>query len=93
MALVAQSKNAVSKWGTICDDHKTYNSKHQEMNKLLSGLEAKLSDLQNATGSDINEKVKKLQSIVAERDQSSALITDYVGCGESLLPDTATGGR
>ena len=63
------------------------------MNTLLTALEEKLSILQSTTSSDINEKVKKLQSIVAERDQSSGAITDYVTCGESLLPDTATAGR
>lgn len=83
----------MNKWEIICDDHKTYNAKHQETNTLLAGLEEKVFILQSTTSSDINEKMKKLQSIVADRDRSSAMITDYVTCGESILPDTATMGR
>jgi hypothetical protein len=91
--LVALSKNTANQWEIMCDDHKTYDEKRHRVNTILSALEEKLSLLQTTSSSDIDEKIKKLQSIVTERDEAIGWITDYLSCGESLLSDTATVGR
>lgn len=92
-SLLAQCKEAINKWEAICDEHRTYSSKRADIYKLLTALEERISDLQTQTEIDVSEKVKKLQSIISERDQNSGKLSEFITSGESLFPDTATNGR
>lgn len=91
--LLAQCKETISKWETICEEHSIYSSKRADIHKHLNALEERLSDLQKQTDIDVSEKVKKLQSIISERDQNAGKISEFIVCDESLFPDTATNGR
>lgn len=92
-ALTNQCKDTIDKWETICDEHRTYSTKRTEISKLLDNLEKQFSDLQNETDSDVSKKVKKLQHIIAERDQNANKVSEFLLSGESLFPDTAASGR
>lgn len=91
--LVAQCKDSISKWETFCEEHNVYLNTVKDINSSLDVLENKFVALQNETSVDVTDKFKKLQMLVAEKDKNSDKITDFVSCGESLFPDTATSGR
>lgn len=93
--LHVQSKEVVSKWHGIVDDHRLYEEKFFETIAWITSLEDVLESLlkfkdQSETG---NTTIIGVQNLMAEKEQASHRLGSLTSAGERLFPDTASAGR
>ena len=85
------SKEVISKWQGIVEEHENYIQHHNEIKYWLSSLEASLDRAQKVT--DIDKKVEELKLISSEQDQGGPRLSNFSAIGERLYPDTGSNGR
>ena len=85
------SKEVVSKWQGIVEDHTNYEKHHEEIRTWLKNLDESITRAQK--GSDIDKRLEELQSISTEQDQGAPKLSNFSSMGERLYPDTGTNGR
>lgn len=74
----------------MVDDHKNYQRKLHDTDLWLGQLENNLNKLKSE---NMEDSKKRLQLILAEKDQGEQSVNALLSVGEKLLPDTATQGR
>lgn len=86
------SKEVVNRWQILCDDHRKYNNKLEEVLAWMGPVEVQLETaLKEEYGSGSSSNV--LQFLLNERDQAEALLSSLTTLGEKTLPETSTQGR
>jgi nesprin-1 len=93
--LHVQSKEVVSKWQGIVDDHRLYEEKFFETVAWITSLEDILESLlkfkdQSETG---GTTIIGVQNLMAEKEQASHRLGSLTSAGERLFPETASAGR
>ena len=85
------SKEIVSKWQGIVEDHSNYVEKLSEITQWLEAME-NIVEVANSV-SDIEKKVSELQKVFMEQENASIKIANFSAIGERLYPDTNSQGR
>lgn len=88
--LQSLAKDVVDRWEIMVDDHKNYQRKLHDTDLWLGQLENNLNKLKSE---NMEDSKKRLQLILAEKDQGEQSVNALLSVGEKLLPDTATQGR
>ncbi|XP_043257160.1 nesprin-1 isoform X11 [Colletes gigas] len=88
------SKEVVTRCQSIVDDHRAYEEKLKGFDGWLTQLEQSLSSLKkDETGRNLEEKVSRLQILLAEKEQGEHRLGGLVSFGERILADTSAQGR
>ncbi|KZC10894.1 Nesprin-1 [Dufourea novaeangliae] len=88
------SKEVVTRCQSIVDDHRAYEDKLKAFDAWLTQLEQSLSGLKtDETGGNLEEKVSRLQILLAEKEQGEHRLGSLVSFGERILADTSAQGR
>lgn len=88
------SKEVVTRCQSIVDDHRAYEEKLKGFDDWLTRLEQGLSGLKkDETGRNLEEKVSRLQVLLAEKEQGEHRLGSLVSFGERILADTSAQGR
>lgn len=88
------SKEVVTRCQTIVDDHRAYGEKLKAFDAWLTQLEQSLSDLRkDEKGGNLDEKVSRLQILLAEKEQGEHRLGSLISFGERILADTSAQGR
>ena len=85
------SKEVVSKWQGIVEEHDNYAKQHDVMKEWLHNLEGAIAKAQSS--SNIDKRLEDLQQISTEHDQGALKIANFSAVGERLYPDTGSNGR
>ena len=85
------SKEVVSKWQGIVEDHEAYCTRHTEMEAWLDSIQETVERANRE--SDIEKKMETLASISSEQDPGPLKISNFSATGERLFPDTSSHGR
>ena len=85
------SKEVISKWQGIVEDHFSYEQHHVQMRDWLAGLEDAITRAQKAA--DIDKRLEELQTVSMEQDHGTPRLSNFSAVGERLYPDTGTQGR
>lgn len=92
--LHVQSKEVVSRWHGIVDDHRLYEEKFFETIAWLTSVEDLLESLLSAREqSDTRTTQVSVQNLMAEKEQASHRLGSLSSAGERLFPETASAGR
>ena len=86
--LHVQSKEVVSKWQGIVDDHRLYEDKFFETIAWITSLEDVLESLLRN-----HSETNSIQNLMAEKEQASHRLGSLSSAGERLYPETASAGR
>ena len=85
------SKEIVSKWQGIVEDHDDFCDKLKE---ITSWTEAMEKIVENASKElNIERKIEELGKVLSEQEQAPLKISNFAATGERLYPDTNSSGR
>ncbi|XP_054006700.1 muscle-specific protein 300 kDa isoform X2 [Hylaeus anthracinus] len=88
------SKEVVTRCQSIADDHRAYEEKLKGFDEWIARLEQSLSNLKkDETGRNLEEKVSRLQILLAEKEQGEHRLAGLASFGERILADTSAQGR
>ncbi|KAF3420921.1 hypothetical protein E2986_09204 [Frieseomelitta varia] len=88
------SKEVVTRCQSIVDDHRAYEEKLKVIDAWLTQLEQSLAGLKkDETGGNLEEKVSRLQILLAEKEQGEHRLGSLISFGERILADTSAQGR
>ncbi|XP_076667923.1 muscle-specific protein 300 kDa isoform X16 [Andrena cerasifolii] len=88
------SKEVITRCQSIVDDHRAYEEKLKAFDAWLSQLEQSLSSLKkDEAGGNLEEKVSRLQILLAEKEQGEHRLGSLISFGERILADTSAQGR
>nr|XP_034172930.1 nesprin-1 isoform X14 [Osmia lignaria] len=88
------SKEVVTRCQTIVDDHRAYEEKLKVIDAWLTQLEQSLASLKKEeAGGNLEEKVSRLQILLAEKEQGEHRLGGLISFGERILADTSAQGR
>ena len=88
------SKEVVTRCQSVVDDHRTYEEKLKVVDAWLTQLEQSLASLKkDETGGNLEEKVSRLQILLAEKEQGEHRLASLISFGERILADTSAQGR
>ncbi|XP_076280585.1 muscle-specific protein 300 kDa [Lasioglossum baleicum] len=88
------SKEVVTRCQSIVDDHRAYEEKLKTIDTWLSQLEQSLSSLKkDEAGGNLEEKLSRLQILLAEKEQGEHRLGSLISFGERILADTSAQGR
>merc|ERR1711915_1027029 len=85
------SKEVVSKWQGIVEDHESYTEKHEDMQVWINEIEQCVERANREL--DIEKKMETLKLVAAEQEQGPLRFSNFSATGERLFPDTSTNGR
>jgi nesprin-1 len=85
------SKEVVSKWQGIVEDHEAYCVRQNEMETWLDNINEAVE--RASRESDIEKKMETLQTVSSEQDPGPLKIANFSASGERLFPDTSSQGR
>ena len=85
------SKEVVSKWQGIVEDHENFSDIHQNMISWIEGIENSVEKANKNI--NIEKKMLDLQSVLSDQEQGPIKISNFSATGERLYPDTSSGGR
>ena len=85
------SKEVVSKWQGIVEDHEGFCTRLVEMTAWLDGIQDAVEKASRE--SDIEKKMETLQGVALEQDAGPLKIASFSAAGERLFPDTSSHGR
>ena len=93
--LHVQSKEVVSKWHGVVDDHRLYEEKFFETIAWITSLEDILETLLKSRDQPESSGSTKIgvQNLMAEKEQASHRLGSLTSAGERLFPETASAGR
>lgn len=93
--LHVQSKEVVSKWQGIVEDHRLYEEKFFETIAWITSLEDVLESLLKFRDQGETSSTSKIgvQNLMAEKEQASHRLGSLTSAGERLFPETASAGR
>ena len=94
--LHVQSKEVVSKWQGIVEDHRHYEEKFFETIAWITSLEDLLETLlksREQTSESGNPTQIGVHNLMAEKEQASHRLGSLTTAGERLYPETASAGR
>ena len=85
------SKEIVSKWQGIVEDHDDFCDKLKEINAWTEAME---KIVENASKElNIERKIEELSRVLSEQEQAPLKISNLAATGERLYPDTSSSGR
>ncbi|GAB6020485.1 hypothetical protein CHUAL_003173 [Chamberlinius hualienensis] len=88
------SKELVTKWELIAEDHRSFDDKVREVNDWLDQLHSSLNAIiSDSSDLSVDEKVQKLQTLQLEKERSSSYLTALTGMNEKIFADTSASGR
>lgn len=88
------SKEVVTRCQSVVDDHRTYEEKLKVVDAWLTQLEQSLASLKkDETSGNLEEKVSRLQILLAEKEQGEHRLGSLISFGERILADTSAQGR
>ena len=85
------SKEVVSKWQSIAEDHIKYDEKLKDINLWLDSLESTVQDVKSEK--NIEKKMNELKKIISCKENASIKFSNFTATGEGLFPDTNSNGR
>ena len=85
------SKEIVSKWQGIVEDHSNYSDKLDGIHKWTLSMETTIEMANKEL--DIEKKVGQLQKVLLEQETAPMKIANFAALGERLFPDTNSQGR
>lgn len=86
-ALHALSKEVVSRWQALLDDHRKYSEKLDEVRNWLAPIENQLAQV------EFEPAEAALEHLVNEQENANDLLSALDTLGEKILPETSTQGR
>lgn len=89
--LHVQSKEVVSRWQGIVEDHRLYEDKFMETIAWITMLEDTLDSLLKPGREQL--ETNSIQNLMAEKEQASHRLGSLSSAGERLFPETASTGR
>lgn len=101
--LHVQSKEVISRWQGIVDDHQVYEEKFMETIAWIISLEDTLTTILKSCNSEehnsapaseakANTKIS-VQALMSEKEQASHRLGSLTTAGERIFPETASNGR
>lgn len=88
------SKEVVTRCQSVVDDHRTYEEKLKVVDAWLTQLEQSLASLKkDETSGNLEEKISRLQILLAEKEQGEHRLGSLISFGERILADTSAQGR
>lgn len=88
------SKEVVTRCQSIVDDHQAYEEKLKVVDTWLTQLEESLAGLKkDDTGGNLEEKVSRLQILLAKKEEGEHRLGGLISFGERILGDTSAQGR
>lgn len=88
------SKEVVTRCQSILDDHRAYEEKLKVVDAWLTQLEQSLASLKkDEAGGNLEERVSRLQILLAEKEQGEHRLGSLISFGERILADTSAQGR
>ena len=85
------SKEVVSKWQGIIEDHDNFDTHYENTKKWLRGVDEAMTSIQKEP--NVEKKLVELQNICAEHEQGALKLSNLASLGERLFPDTGSQGR
>lgn len=87
-ALHALSKEVVSRWQALLDDHRKYSEKLDEVRNWLTPIENQLASV------EVGEPAEAaLEHLMNQQENANDLLSALDTLGEKILPETSTQGR
>ncbi|KAL8590280.1 hypothetical protein ACOMHN_006396 [Nucella lapillus] len=89
------AKDVIGRWQEFVDDHVAYQNNYTQCSEWVAALQKRLQICGDLAGDrqDVEERVAKLQEVIAEKEEGFNLIHQTVETGERLYPNTAAEGR
>ncbi|XP_076315121.1 muscle-specific protein 300 kDa-like [Tachypleus tridentatus] len=90
-SLLSTVKALITRWENMVEDHKNYKKMTSELEVWLRGAENVVSELKE--DGKIENKIEKVQVLMADKPKGQQLLNQVVQAGERLYQDTSANGR
>ncbi|XP_035824390.1 nesprin-1 [Aplysia californica] len=93
--LKSLAKDVIRKWEEYVEEHQTFQQSHGQCMDAVDTLRRRLQVCADLAGDkqDVEDRMIKLQELMAERDEKANVIHQTIESGERLYPSTASDGR
>ncbi|XP_076463750.1 muscle-specific protein 300 kDa-like isoform X7 [Babylonia areolata] len=94
-ALKTTARDVIGRWQEFVDDHMTYQNNYTKCAEWVATLQKRLKVCGDLAGDkqDVEDRLIKLQEMIAEKEEGASMIHQTVDSGERLFPNTAAEGR
>nr|KAG5692778.1 hypothetical protein BaRGS_009394 [Batillaria attramentaria] len=94
-AVKNMARDVIGRWQEFVEDHTIYQNNYAQCVEWVATLRKRLQICGDLAGDkqDVEDRLIKLQELMAERDEGASMIHQTVESGERLYPNTASEGR